>query len=156
MSRPSQYVAMTKDERNAADGCFSTACYIVPVQLVKFKRISSRHPAAAGRFSCFVMTFPKIYSADRAQGGFLATTQPLDLRGTAGALRILSCQTPLHSPPSKALEAACPVHDTHATGVVTQATPEYCCGVKNPPAIVLPFSILSLHCGHAVCWFSMP
>ena len=83
------------------------------------------------------MTFPKIYIAviTIAQGGFLPTTKTLDLRGTAGALRIISCQTPLHSPLSKALEAACPVHDTHAAGVVTQATHEYCCSVKIPPAL---------------------
>jgi len=60
-----------------------------------------------------------VLSFTRAQGGFLATTQPLALRGTAGALRILSCQIPLHSPVSKPLEAACPVHDTHAAGVAT-------------------------------------
>ena len=72
------------------------------------------------RFVC-ARTFSKIYSAfiTRAHRGFLATTQPSDLRGTADALRILSCQTPLHSPPSKPLEAACPVHDTQAIGVVT-------------------------------------
>jgi len=29
MRRTSQYVAMTMDERNAADGCFSTACYFI-------------------------------------------------------------------------------------------------------------------------------
>jgi hypothetical protein len=29
MSRTFQYVAMTKDKRNEADGCFSTACYII-------------------------------------------------------------------------------------------------------------------------------
>jgi hypothetical protein len=66
------------------------------------------------------------------QGVFLATTQPLDLRGTAGALRILSCQTPLHSPLSKSLEAACPVHDTHAAGVVTQATMNIVVALKIP------------------------
>jgi len=32
---------MTKNERNVADGCFSTACYIVSVPPGKFKRISN-------------------------------------------------------------------------------------------------------------------
>ncbi|MCX5895662.1 MAG: hypothetical protein NTZ51_07530, partial [Proteobacteria bacterium] len=36
-------------------------------------------------------------------------------------LRILQCQTPLHSLCRRLVEAACPVHDTHAAGVVTQA-----------------------------------
>jgi len=80
--------------------------------------------------------------------GFLATKKPLDLRGTAGALRILSCQTPLHSPASKDLESrkrSGPVHDTHAAGVVTQATKNIAVAFKTPCARVpLLYPILSL------------
>jgi len=54
------------------------------------------------------------------RGVFNAATQPPGLRGTAGgALRILFCQTPLHSPATKPLESACPIYDTQAAGVVT-------------------------------------
>ncbi|MCX5894623.1 MAG: hypothetical protein NTZ51_02150 [Proteobacteria bacterium] len=50
---------------------------------------------------------------------FRAATQPPGTSGTAGIVRILHCQTPLHFPCRRLVEAACPVHDTHAAGAVT-------------------------------------
>ena len=49
-------------------------------------------------------------------------------------LRILQCQTPLHSLCRRLVEAACPVHDTHAAGVVTQANNHIVVALKNPHA----------------------
>ena len=41
---------------------------------------------------------------------------------------------PITFPLSKALEAACPVHDTHAAGVVTQANNHIAVALKIPHA----------------------
>ncbi|MCX5896186.1 MAG: hypothetical protein NTZ51_10205, partial [Proteobacteria bacterium] len=46
----------------------------------------------------------------------------------------LQCQTPLHSLCRRLVEAACPVHDTHAAGVVTQANNHIVVALKIPHA----------------------
>jgi hypothetical protein len=104
-------------------------------------------------------TFLKIYSAliiVERTGGFLATTKPLDLRGTARCLANSLLPTPLHSPLSKALEAACPVHDTHAAGVVTQATKHIVVALKTPCAHApLLYPILSLRSCRLLVFYAL-